>query len=254
MRVYLPWLGEFGSELLKWVPRINADKTEKVVCFERGKECLYPTGQPHIVERVSESDRKCSGALIQQTVFDEIRGVYGDAEYIMPTTIGSPGFPEGIFEPDVPEFGFKCDIVVFPRWRHNTKRLNWELWPEFVRWLQAHGYDVFAAGHPDSSFEVECRAAWDYMNPLEASVYAIKNSRLRIGMMTALAVLSLYCGKSPWIMTTENGMKCNTGKDFPNFAYFWFADWKNVGWRTYPFLNNFPKMLPFIEEALCASG
>ena len=117
--------------------------------------------------------------------------------------------------------------------------------------MRANGYSVFACGHPDSSFKLNCPCAWDYNNPLEASIWAIKHSKIRIGLMTALTVLSLYCEKRPWILTTERGMKCNIGKDAPSYNYFWFADWKKVGWRTYPFLNNYIKMIPFIEEQLC---
>jgi hypothetical protein len=107
---------------------------------------------------------------------------------------------------------------------------------------------VFACGHPDSSYKINCPCAGDYDNPLEASIHAIKNSTLRIGCNTALNILSLYCGKQPWIIITEKGMSCNIGKDGVNYNYYWFADHKKVGWKVFPFYNEPERMLPFICE------
>jgi len=252
MKVYLPWLGEFGNELLRWVPAVRNCQEPRIACYEEGKDCLYPCADGrHIVPRVNEQDRVCSGALTQKSVWDEVKKTLGpDHEYITPSTL-MPLYPEyQHFEPLTKDFGFSCDIAVFPRWRHNTKRLNWENWPKFVSLLQATGYRVFACGHPDSSFNVDCPAAWDYDNPLEASIWAIKHSKIRIGMITALTVMSLYCGKEPWVLVNQRGMKCNTGRDAPNFAYLWFADWQGVGWRVYPYLNQYIEMMPIIEKRL----
>ena len=255
MRVYLPWLGEFGSELLKWVTRINADKQRKIVCFEKGKEVLYVRGNVedfYVVDRIAEAERKCSGALWQENIWAEIIAYYGtDNEYIKPsTTWWSTNYLQN--KPFVPtvsdDYKIECDIAVFPRWRHNTARKNWEQWPDFVDMLKAEGFNVFACGHPDSSYKVDCEFAWDYHNSLAASIGAIKNSNVRIGCNTALNILSLYCGMPVWVIISEKGMSCNVGKDGVNYAYYWFADHKDVGWKVFPFYNEPERIIPFICE------
>lgn len=251
MKVYLPWLGEFGNELLRWVPMVKTDRGEKVICHEAGKECLYPDATVrHVVPRIAETDRKCAGAVSQMQIWNEIRAEYGDAEYIVPSSLYPLRSEYERFAPETKDFGFECDVAVFPRWRHNTTRKNWEAWPGFIGMLLAEGLNVFACGHPDSSFPVACWAAWDFENPLEASIWAIKHSKLRIGLTTALTVMSLYCGMKPWIIITEKGTVSHIGNEGPNTKYFDYADINDVGWRVLPLYHDPRQIVAEVKRAL----
>jgi hypothetical protein len=239
VKIYMPWLGEFGSELLKWVPKIYANNDADVVCCELGKEVLYPRTKGLFgVSRVNEAQRHCSGYENEDFVFQGIRQRFGDEhKYIYPNTIPSP--KGTVFEPELPyDYDIHCDITLFPRWRHTGARKNWPHWSYLCQALQGEGLKVFACGHGDSSLHIPCPSAWDFNGQdLNASIYAIKHSKIRIGNMGALGVLSLMCGKKPWIITSEKSYHTDRRGDACNWAYYEFADHKEVGWKVLPWLD-----------------
>lgn len=252
MKIYLPWLGEFGTEVLRYVPKVHADESEKIVFCEEGKEALYPERNLITIPKIEERQRKCGGSLNQFEIWDGIKAEYGkDYEYIQPaSTIGYPG--TGYFHPKpLKQYDIKADIVVFPRWRHNTHRMNWQRWGEFINdYLKVEGFSVFAAGTKDMSFPVDCPASWDYDRELDASICAIENSKVRVGLITALDLICMLCGKSPWVLLTEKGMKCNVGRDGANLLYLWQTDIHKVGWKIWPFLNEPYRILEEIRWEL----
>lgn len=247
MKIFLPWLGEFGTELLRWVPRAKAEIDYKVICYEEGKDCIYPDAdERHIIPRIDEYKRKCAGSLNQFEIWDEIKSVYKNRKvtYCVPSsTIGYGQFKP--FAPQVPKLDFECDVAIFPRWRHNTERRNWQQWPILVEMLLAEGLNIFVCGHPDSSFDLKCNGSGNYNNPLEASIWAIKHSKIRFGLTTALTVMSLYCEKRPWIIVHESGRLSEKDRAGPNLIYFKYADIGKVGWDIKPLYSQ-PKRL--VEE------
>lgn len=250
MKIYLPWLGEFGSEILKYVPIVYKDKEEKIVCCEAGKGCLYPTAtQRYEIPKVEEAVRACAGSLNQYELWDDVKTQYGsDYEYIEPTMQVEVG--SDWFVPITKFYDFKADIVVFPRWRHTGKRKNWEGWPDLVDSLNAEGYSLFSAGASDMGYKIDCRQAGDYDNELEASIWAIKHSRIRIGINSALTVLSLMCGMKPWLILTEQGKQCFPGNsnDYVNWRYYEAIDHLKVGWKVVPYMTEPRKIVREINE------
>jgi hypothetical protein len=255
MKVYLPWLGEFGTELIEYVPRIFADPEEKIVCFERGKASIYSgNGRKVTVPRVKEKDRKCGGSLNQYEIWDGLRRRLGNGkEYIEADRTKLTG-KRTFFVPNGKEFQFETDVVLFPRLRSTGKRRNWDDWPRLADALKAEGIRVFAAGHGDSSYRLNCHAAWDYCsrNQLDASIWAIKNSKLRVGTMTALTVLSLYCGRRPWVLTTPDGRLCERGRENerPNWRFLRLVDHLGAGFEEKRLLGDIPGIVNEIKRGL----
>lgn len=255
MKVYLPWLGEFGTELIQYVPRVYADPNPKVVCYEQGKGTMYPSYTKRIViPRIAEKRRKSAGGLDQFNIWEKLKMQFqlgDDKEYVIPKSTGIAG-QRKYFIPKGRKFDFQCDVVLFPRKRTTGRRRNWPGWSDLADALKAEGLRVFAAGHGDSSFRLNCHAAWDYCsrNQLDASIWAIKHSQLRIGMITALSVLSLYCGRRPWVLTTKDGRLCEKCREKPNINFLKWSDHLDVGWDVYNILGDVPAIVEKIKESL----
>lgn len=236
MKAYLPFLGEFGGELLKVVPQINGAPNPKIVYCEKGKGTLYPSATKLIeIERVPESTRETFLSRNTDKIFEEIRSdasllsSYKMIQFVDPLRVGCPA---KWFVPEAEgNYGFDCDVVLFPRKRSYRAILNWNGWEDLVIALQSEGLSVFAAGHRDSSVKLPCQGIWDFDKgtDLDVTIHAIKHSKLRIGALTALHVLSMMCGKSPIVLTTEDGRMHPKVNNKPNLSYLEYADHLNVG-------------------------
>ena len=252
MKVYLPWLGEFGNELLRWVPAIYNDPGDKIVCYEAGKECLYPRGTEfYVIPRIEVTQRVCSGSLNQVELWAEIRARLGpDHEYIEPhSTWPMAAITDEFFVPETRDFGFECDVAIFPRFKKQGPFKNWDYWQYVVDELTTRGVSVFACGHKDSSSPVSCPTAWDYEDSLEASVWGIIHSKVRIGPSTALTILSHYCNKSVWVLCLGEGPPAAVERTLPNFRYAKYADKNQVGIRIVPYMSEPEKVV----EEICTS-
>lgn len=237
MKVYLPCSQEFGFELLHVVPRIHGDASEKIVVHEKGKDCLYPGATKRLTVEARNSSLKGVGVARETyDIWKWIKSYYGSSyEYIEPKAIKTR---RKWFVPHVPDLGFTTDVVVFPRKKQYMASKNWPQWDELVKRLRAEGLNVFAAGCGDSSYHVDCPAAWDYANHLNASIHAIINSKIRLGIITALHILSVMCGRETWILTTKDG-KCHPRSNIgPNVDYIASADHLNAGFKLLPLLDN----------------
>jgi len=240
MKVYLPWLGEFGNELLRWVPAIYNDPGDKIVCYEAGKECLYPRGTEfYVIPRIEATQRVCSGSLNQVELWAEIRARLGpDHEYIEPhSTWPMAAITDEFFVPETPDYGFECDVAIFPRLKKQGPFKNWEHWQYVVDELKERGLRVFACGHKDSSYDVDCPTAWDYEDSLAASIYGMIHSTVRIGPSTALTILSHYCNKSVWVLCLGEGSPAAVERTLPNFRYAKYADRGGVGIKVVPYMS-----------------
>lgn len=243
MKAYLPFLGEFGGELLKVVPQINGDPNPKIVYCEKGKGALYPSATKLIeIERVPEVTRGTSLSRNTDKIFEEIRANTLPLSRWQPVQFVDPlriDFPAKWFVPEAAgNYDFDCDVVIFPRKKSYRAVLNWDGWEDLVSALQSEGLSVFAVGHRDSSVKLPCPGIWDFDEgtDLDVTIHAIKHSRVRIGGLTALHVLSMMCGKSPIVLTTEDVRIHPNASIKPNLSYLKAADHLNVGYET---LNSF---------------
>ena len=252
MRVYLPWLGEFGTELLKYASAVFADPAPKIVCHELGKEPVYPVAARRIVvPRIMDADRKSIGSPMEASINQELIDKLGpDHDYIVARPRNSSVKRFFVPESSRPFEGMQPDVVLYPRRRSNVERKNWDGWMDVADRLTAAGIKVFAAGHPDSSYRLNCPAAWDYDQPLEASIQAIKRARVNCGMITALTVLALMCGKRPWVAHMASGAMAPRGHGGPNWDFLKRVDHLEVGWDPVPLLDDAQALADAILEAL----
>lgn len=168
------WRGEFGLRLRYFVPQVYALGRGHTIEIERGEEALFPLADEwRIVERAPDGSRHGRPPRIGR----ELRFVP---------------------EPHVPQ-DIRADIVICPRLRTYGEAKNW---PHWHRLAELPG--VFAAGAPDSSFNVKCERAWDYDRFLDASIEAMRSARLVIATDAGLAHLAVLCG-APLLLITHEG-------------------------------------------------
>jgi hypothetical protein len=209
MKVILPLRAEFGLKLWWFVPAVHAiDDPEKVVFIEPGEEALYPSAARLIeVDRQEDSLRRNRYSRDRDFVsFQKLRAIQmfgGDADFVEP----APSWPGKRFVPEPRQrVGITCDVVVAPRKRSYGAEKNWPHWGTLTNGLKASGYDVFAAGAPDSSYDVNLHRAWDHERFFDASLEAILASKLVISTDAGIAHLAVLCGKPLLMITHGEGL------------------------------------------------
>ena len=237
VKVYLPCQQEFGYELLHVVPRINGDTDEKIIVHERDKNSLYPNATKRLI--ITPMNSSVKGVGVEKTtkeIWNSVKEYFGPGhKYIEPALIRGE---RKWFVPQVRDLEFEIDVVVFPRKKKYMAAKNWSQWHELVDALKAEGLKVFAGGCGFSSEHVNCPSAWDYANHLDATIYAILHSKIRLGIITALHILSVMCGRETWVLTNKKGMSHIRSNTPPNISYIRTADHLNAGVKTIPLLED----------------
>lgn len=183
MRTIAPFQGEFGLKILHHVPQVATlcQNEPCIVEIEEGEEALYPLAAEHVVVERTADDKR----------------------YRRPPDLG---VPETRFVPEpYARYGITPDVVICPRFRSYGAEKNWDGWGRLRRVLHLSRHEVFAAGAPDSSYELPCDAAWKYPRFLDASIEAIRNARLVIATDAGLAHLAVLCG-APLLLVTYRGL------------------------------------------------
>lgn len=181
-RVPIPaFKGEFGLKIRWHVPWVYALGSGYIVEIEAGEEALYPLAKEwRIVPRASDDSRITGpGKLSPVKRFQ----------------------PEPHVRQDMPD----VDVVVCPRMRKYGAEKNWGHWTPIVDALRAGGFCPFAAGAPDSSYEVGCLPAWRFVRFLDASIQALRSCKLCIATDAGLAHLAVLCG-TPLLLITYRGL------------------------------------------------
>ncbi len=196
MTVVLPFRGELGLKIRFHVPAVHAIEGEHTVCIETGEEALYPSASEWVTVPRNDDAKRRDQYSKDAEFLAELRQRMGAGPYVMPQR----GWPEERFvpEPHVRQ-GIECDIVICPRRREYGAEKNWPSWD-----VVAELPGVFAAGAPDSSYDVNCERAWDYERFLDASIEAIRSARLVVATDAGLAHLAVLCG-APLLMITDCG-------------------------------------------------
>jgi hypothetical protein len=172
--------GELGLKIRYHVPWVYAKGPGHVVEIEEGEEALYPlAAEWRIVPRNQDDSR------------------HGGPGRLQPQKRFVP-------EPYVRQ-GITADLVLCPRKRNYGSSKNWNVWPWLALQLEVDGFNVFAAGAPDSSYDVACPRAWDYPRFLDASIEAMRSARLVIATDAGLAHLAVLCG-APLLLITHRGL------------------------------------------------
>jgi len=207
MKVILPLRAEFGLKLWWFVPAVHAIEApdgEKVVYIEEGEQALFPSASRWLeVPRQSDGLRRNRYSRDREFV-DEMREDammrFGeDAEILEP----GPSWPRLRFVPKpLVHQRIRPDVVVAPRKRKYGAEKNWGHWSALTLGLRAAGFEVFAGGAPDSSYDVPCDCAWTRSRYLDATIEAVRAARLVIATDAGLAHLAVLCG-TPLLMITH---------------------------------------------------
>lgn len=169
------WRHEFGLKLRYHVPFVHSLGTGHVVEIEEGEEALYPLADEwRVVPRAADRERTAN------------------PEREVPISWFTP-------QPYEPQ-GVSADVVICPRMREHGAGKNWPGWLELAGLPGA-----FAAGAPDSSFEVDCPRAWDHPRFLDATIEAMLSARLVIATTSGLSLLAVLCGR-PLLLVTYRGL------------------------------------------------
>lgn len=237
MKVILPLRAEFGMKVWWHAPAVHAIKTTdgKIVYIEPGDEALYPSAFQHIViDRQSDELRRNrydrDRDFVAAMRFDAKQRFGDDVDILEP----SPDSPRKRFVPEpTVTLGLNYDVVVCPRRRMYGAEKNWPEWIHLVDWLQGAGVRTFAAGAPDSSYQVKCDKAWELPRKhgvilprfLDATIEAMLGAKLVVATDAGLAHLAVLCGVPLLMLTYADGLVApgpivdETGKHFED-QYF----------------------------------
>ncbi len=217
--IVLPYRGEFGFICMEHAPQVNAVEGRKIVCLEAGNEALYPGAAVyHHVARRPDGQRR---ARNESQYMDEIKAEVSSAmpecsksgvEWIVHD--GSAPRKYFIPRPHTPVDVGQVDVVICPRRRTYGSDKNWPYWQELNDKLRGDGLKVYAAGAPDSSFDVRTNAgrSWDHGRFLDATIAAMHAAELVIATDAGLAHLAVMCGK-PLVMITHGEGLVAPGQD-----------------------------------------
>ncbi len=206
MKIILPLRAKMGMKDYWHATAVHASKGDKIGYIEPGDEALYPSATEHrIVEQQHDDDRRnvyrrdrAYVEQVQQDVTEEF-GIE-NIELMFPSPLWKRSrFTPSPFTPqDVPI----PDVVVCPRWRRYGEEKNWLEWPGLTARLRGVEITTFAAGAPDSSYDVSPHdRAWSYDRHLDATIEAMSGTKLVVATDAGLAHLAVLCGV-PLLMIT----------------------------------------------------
>ena len=268
IKIALPFMGEFGSKAAKHVPGVAGIPRPLIICHEAGEEALYPDAtERYTYERPLASERSAGGNRYQVKFKDtrKLKWPEGRVPYMLQfkahfepdvweehlKTGNLPRWQRKYIEPTAPfkmpakyfipqnTGTYKCDfdVLLFARCQQYAHGRNWIYWNEFHEALKAEGIKCLVAGQPDSTAKLTCPAIWEFVDEpsqiLDATIWAIHNSRFRIGTPTGTTLLSQLCAKPPIMIINDNGMDSQGSKmSFPAGYYFKIDNNHRVGWRV----------------------
>lgn len=213
--VMLPFRGEFGWKVMAHAPFVCAHASPKLVCCEEGEEALYPGADSYIhVDWRDDYDRR---QWVEWSYCDRVRRIveaqYGSGhEFVYPiehpeTELSDTAKLKRFVPGPHVAFGVEApNVVVCPRKRDYGPEKNWDEWPRVVGSLMGAGLKVFAAGQRETSYTVECEAAWDYERPLDATIEAINGCDFVLATDSGLAHLAILCGKPLVLVSFAEGL------------------------------------------------
>lgn len=199
-----PWIGEFGWEIIKWVPflrkYISNRYYDKVFVFTR--ESSFPLYLDLGVELIPHECTGDTKIYVCNNTSPEVPSAvleYLDPDEVLIPSEGSMYGPPERYSYYM--YGEKkdlgCDIIAHARdtgktgsYRKNWKRDNWDL---LVQKLQANGRRISFIGSPESSY---CSPGGEDLRGLSLSIImnVLRSSNLCIGPSSGPMHLASCCG------------------------------------------------------------
>jgi len=250
MKIIAPLRAEFGLKVWWFVPAVHAIEGPKVVYHEPGEEALFPSATELVPVRRQKDElrrnRYARDADYVARMIAHAMGHWGlEAEILQP----EPHWPKKRFKPEPTiKQGLTPDVVVCPRWRSYGPAKNWDQWLSLSMLLQSWGLDTFAAGAPDSSGEVSCPAAWDFVRFFDASLEAILNAKLVVATDAGLAHLAVLCG-TPLLMITHGEALVAPGASINETGFEMDAEYWPVKIERYEEANHLHSEIRVLRHA-----
>ena len=212
INIYLPYRAEFGWIVMAHVPAVAADSGRKWVIHEPGLDSLYPGCERHLPCRVRPDHERRRWVEpdfieLERQVCETTYQASGPFEYVRPCDrIGEVPLKYFTPEPVTNYPDIRPDVVICPRKRSYGDKKNWPHWRDLAAILTGDGFDVFAAGAPDSSItDIGVSAAWDKFVPLDATLSAFASAALVIATDAGLAHLAVLCGRPLLLICHSSG-------------------------------------------------
>lgn len=211
IRIYLPFLGEFGWYIFCFVKKIHGETgVRKIVCCKKGHECLFPTATYFFYDWNDISDNIKAGIhpnfLHETELKDRILKHFNlkeeDVEWSSSSSSGwhdKHQYADNVFIPQpVHPQGLQADVVITPRFRKVDEHRNWkkENWQLVVDELSSMNISVAVCGSKDSSYHLQNVKfnSWDYID-IDSDIELMKNAKLVITQESGLQYLSFLCQK-----------------------------------------------------------
>jgi hypothetical protein len=202
--VYLPHYGEFGFLIMNHLRAVHQDEAGiKIVCCERGTECLFPsaTGFFHDYPALrdehrggdtsdwkwkdcEESDSRLQQILPQSYPGHEIVRLKYESPWSVSHSIK--------FCPKVAAELPSVDVVLGVRKRAFCPEKNWQHWEQLADALQSVGLTVGLVGTQETSCDIRADArSWDHSQGATAgTVDLLNHCRLYVGTDTGTSHLA----------------------------------------------------------------
>ncbi|WP_321376962.1 glycosyltransferase family 9 protein [Trichococcus shcherbakoviae] len=266
--VILPWVGEFGWQIMQHVRYVNAHPSKyKIVCCQHGHECLYPTAAELFTDwdhPIPDASR-CNGTnyydgAARDRFYDKLRprlaAAYPECEIVSPEYIchwhmsDAPGYK---FHPKVCQALPVVDVVIGPRRRDFDDTRNWDHWPELTRILQSFGLSVGVVGREETCIHCQANAfAWQHPDGDTAgSVDLLSRCQVFVGVDSGMAHLAAILDCPTLLLPSP---VCNHNQLGPmkraNKSLFWtmrpdaWFDYNEVVREVQCTLNNLNSKIP----------
>jgi hypothetical protein len=234
--VFLPWIGEFGVMLLRWVRYVHwYEATEKIVCCRRGFEVFFPSATaflydwPDLLEdrdRVGDGDTHNASAPLL-AYGEELKKLYPRHIHVLPHHDRGKqcGLKAFSLVPAVVR-GLSTDVVLGVRSRQYKPARNWSYWECLAKSLSSDGYSIGLVGQKGTSQDLVSATvrAWDWGDDPSASIELLSNCRLYIGTDSGASHLAAFCSAPSLVFQYDgDGVGHHVDKmQAINLSYFQF--------------------------------
>jgi hypothetical protein len=209
-KLFLPFLGEFGWKIMHHVRLVHfTEATRKIVCCQRGEECLYPAANEFVYDwkhpipddrRLGTDRRKRDWPLIEDR--------FPDAEAIQAGNIPVWLEAKQVIRIDqrigIKPYkirGLSVDVCIGVRARGAAPDRNYTHWPVIARGLRERGLTYAVIGMRATSYPLPnatCMSG-DY-GDVDAAVELLQSCRLFIGTDSGAAHLASLVNACPMIV------------------------------------------------------
>jgi hypothetical protein len=202
--VYLPHYGEFGFLIMNHLRAVHKDEADvKIVCCERGNECLFPSASGFFYDYPVLQDEHRGGDTsdwkwkdceeANKRLHQVLPQFYPDYEIVQLKYESPWNLTDSIkFFPKVAAELPRVDVALGVRKRTFCPEKNWQHWEHLADLLQSVGLTVGLVGTKETSNDIRADArSWDHSGGATAgTVDLLSHCRLYVGTDTGTSHLA----------------------------------------------------------------